>query len=61
MGLPQSTLWPILVRIDEQQLAKTIRIVQKYMKDSVVRPAVSDRMQEESIERVWKRAASAGR
>jgi hypothetical protein len=61
MGLLGSTIWPVLVSTDEQQLAKTIRIVRKYMKDSVVRPAVSDRMQEESIERVWKRAASAGR
>lgn len=61
MGLSGSTLRPILVSTDEQQLARTIRIVRKYMKDSVVRPAVSDRILDESIARVWKRAASAGR
>jgi len=61
MGLAGSALKPLSAGADEQRVARTNRIVRKYMRGSVVRPAVSGRMLDESIARVWQRAASAGR
>ena len=63
MGYVDRTLRLRLVRgADEQQMSETTRIVRESMKDSVVRPAVSNQMQEENnVARVWQRAASVGR
>ena len=63
VGYVDRTLRLRLVRgADEQQMSETTRIVRESMKDSVVRPAVSNQMQEENnVARVWQRAASVGR
>lgn len=62
MGYEGSALKLRLVRgTDEYQIVNTLKIVRKYMKDSVVRPAVNDQMQGEVIARIWERAASVGR